>query len=61
MNRPRITKQTLKQLRGDLCMEQSQKQTSKSNENDDAVSPAVERADEMDVRLTQEEEDNMSM
>ena len=60
MNRPKITKQTLKELRGDLWTKQSQKQVN-NNENDDALSPAVTQTDEMDVNLTQEEENELNM
>lgn len=61
MNRPKITKQTLKELRGELWSKQSsQKQMTNNNENDDPVTPAVAQTDMMDV-VTQEEENEISM
>lgn len=61
MNRPKITKQTLKELRGELWSKQSsQKQMTNNNENDDPVIPAVAQTDMMDV-VTQEEENEISM
>ncbi len=62
MNRPKITKQTLKELRGELWSRQSsQKQTTNNNENDDSVTPAVAQTDVMDVDVAQEEENELSM
>lgn len=61
MNRSKITKQTLKELRGELWSKQSsQKQMTNNNENDDTVTPAVAQTDMMDV-VTQEEENEISM
>lgn len=62
MNRPKITKQTLKELRGELWSRQSsQKQTANNNENDDTVNPAVTQTDVLDVDVAQEEENELSM
>lgn len=62
MNRPKITKQTLKEPRGELWSRQSsQKQTTNNNKNDNSVTPAVAQTDVMDVDVAQEEENELSM
>lgn len=62
MNRPKITKQTLKELRGELWSRQSsQKQTINNNGNDNTVTPAVAQTDAMDVDVAREEENEFNM
>lgn len=62
MNRPKITKQILKELRGELWSKQSsQQQTANNNENDDTVTPAVTQTDMVDVDVAHEEENELSM
>lgn len=62
MNRPKITKQTLKELRGELWSRQSShQQTADNNEKNDTVAPAVTQTDVMDVDVAQEEENELSM
>jgi len=61
MNRPRITKDTLKELRGELLAKQEAQKQTDNNENDDTVSPASLQTSEKDVKLTQEEENEMEM
>lgn len=61
MNRPKITKHTLKELRGELLAKQNAKKQIDNNENDDTASPASSQTSEKDVNLTQEEENEMNM
>lgn len=61
MNRPKITKHTLKELRGELLAKQNAQKQIDNNENDDTVSPASSQTSENDVNLTREEENEMSM
>lgn len=61
MNRPKITKHTLKELRGELLGKQNVQKQIDNNENDNTVSMASSQTSEKDVNLTQEEENEMSM
>ena len=61
MNRPKITKHTLKELRGELLAKQNTQKRTDNNENDDTVSPASPQASEKDVSLVQEEENEMGL
>lgn len=64
MNKPRITKQTLKELRGELLAKQ---QTQEQNErfdkeqNDRSNTKEAEAAQEVDTTVDQENEDGMNM
>lgn len=61
MNRPKITKHTLKELRGELLAKQNAQKQLDNNENDDTVSPTSSQTSEKDIDLTREEENEMSM
>ena len=61
MNRPKITKYTLKELRGELLAKQNAQKQLDNNENDDTVSPTSSQTSEKDIDSTREEENEMSM
>lgn len=61
MNRPKITKQTLKELRGDLLTKQTAQKQIKNNENENKIPSKGLQKDEMDIGITQEEENEMNM
>ena len=64
MNKPRITKQTLKELRGELlAKQQSQEQSEKVGEeqNDWSDTKGIETVQEVDTSIDQENEDGMTI
>lgn len=64
MNKPRITKQTLKELRGELlAKQQSQEKNEKVNkeQSNRSNTKEVESAQEFDSTVDQENEDGMNM
>lgn len=64
MNKPRITKQTLKELRGELlAKQQSQEQNEKvdKEQSNRSNTKEIETAQEVDATVNQENEDGMNM
>lgn len=64
MNKPRITKQTLKELRGELwAKQQSQEQNEKvdKKQSNRSNTKEVETAQEVDIAVDLEKEDGMNM
>lgn len=64
MNKPRITKQTLKELRGELLAKQQsqeQKEMVNKEQSNRSNTKEVETVQEVDTAFDQENEDGMNM